>query len=141
MAKEQEAVGVGVPVGEKAGWTKRAAILGSVIIALVLGATGLCVFMKLDEAKAVQTTANAHRICERALEAGDHATCSRLIDQTPSDPWGRKYICEVSDGKHIRITSRGRDGQTGGLGADADVMCESNATGGHGHCTCSIIEK
>lgn len=128
-----------VPVADTRSRAKRVAIAASAAIVLAVGAIALYVLVNADEAKSVQTTAEAGRICKRALAAGAGVTCSRLIEEGPQDPWGRDYLCEITKDKHVRITSLGRDGRAGGQEADADVTCEPSMIGDQVHCGCRII--
>lgn len=127
------------PVGDNVrGTAKRVALVASAAVILLVGGGTLYVFIYADEAKAVQTTADASRFCKRALSASTEVTCAAMVAEHPSDPWGREYLCERLDANQLRITSLGRDGRPGGQAADADVVCEPRTTGDKNGCACRI---
>jgi Type II secretion system (T2SS), protein G len=126
-------------VAESRSIARRVALIVGASVVAGAGATALYVFVNADQAKSVQTTAEAGRICKRGLAASAESTCASLMAETPRDPWGRDYLCEKLGPKHVRIMSLGRDGQPRGKAADADVICEPTAVGIEEHCMCSVL--
>ena len=127
------------PVAKTRSRATRIALVAIAAIALLIGVGALYVLLNAEEAKAVQATAGAGSICKRALSAGTNVTCPELVKGRPLDPWGRDYLCEIDQTRHVRITSLGRDGRAHGVGPDADVACESTTIGNQMHCACRII--
>jgi hypothetical protein len=127
------------PVANTRSIARRAVLVAATFVALLLGAGALYVFINLDEAKSVQTTAEAARICKRALSATTDVTCMAMLTDSPRDPWGREYLCEKTETSHIRITSLGGDGRPRGQAADADVVCEPSPKSNQTRCGCRII--
>src|SRR4051794_5844754 len=76
-------------VDERRGHVRRVLIIAGASVGVLIGAASLYVFVNLDEARALQTVAEAARLCKQALAASADATCSSLLADRSRDPWGR----------------------------------------------------
>jgi hypothetical protein len=96
----------------------------SVTILLVVLLVGFWLsWAAVREARLVQATAEANRLCRTLREEG---VCPSA--DMPKDPWGVTYRCtQLTDGG-VAITSLGPDRRPGGTGDGADIACRSNDT-------------
>ncbi len=93
---------------------------------------------KVDEAHAIQATAEAARICYAVLNS-KAKDCSAATAYFDTDPWGRPYKCEMIGPQQARITCLGKDGLRGGDGYDFDHVCEPEVVGDEKHCFCHFV--
>lgn len=92
--------------------------VGAVILLIAAALTGC------DSEKARVTTVTAGTECQRLLLG--HAPACGTPEQAralANDSWGRPLQCVVQDGHRPAIVSLGKDGVTGGHGANADISC------------------
>jgi hypothetical protein len=123
-------------VGERRTIVRRFLLAVGASAVALMGAVAIYIFVNLDEARALETTAQAARHCRRALSSSSDATCANVLAEKPRDPWGRLYRCEMSSPRHAKIVSLGRDGRPGGSGVDADAVCAPSMLDGKESCAC-----
>lgn len=63
----------------------------------------------------------AHRARRGSYPPDLAALIPSLIDAIPPDPWGRAYVYRREAGSYV-LETRGRDGEPGGDGQDADIQ-------------------